>query len=198
MQSAWIRGRNVASRAAARLLRCRSIAHRERPYVDSQRANSSVAPGSNAHTVDKTLASRPRFRRPIALTSGSAGMSLSILFATVRRNFNRSRRASQSHLLRSRAYRHPMPCANRGRTLETGRLLFATEALGCGQLGTASRPSTTLSRRLSPAVLRRSSSNSKRRTRPGRAKARTPIDKLNILAGRARGPCRHCSSRPTS
>src|SRR5262249_33357481 len=55
MQSAWIRGRNVASRAAARLLRCRSIAHRERPYVDSQRANSSVAPGSNAHTVDKTL-----------------------------------------------------------------------------------------------------------------------------------------------
>jgi len=59
-----------------------------------------------------------------------------------------------------------MPCANRGRTgsLETGRLLLATEALGCGQLGTASRPSTTPPRRLCPAVLPRSSSSSKRRT----------------------------------
>jgi len=40
----------VASRAAARLL-----AHRERLDADSQRANSSVARGSSAHTVDKTL-----------------------------------------------------------------------------------------------------------------------------------------------
>jgi hypothetical protein len=96
-------------------------------------------------------------------------MWLSTHFAIARPNFvpiSCSRREGTRHLLRSRTYRHRVLSANRGRIadLKIGQSLFAVEALGCRQSGTASRRSTTLPRCPSPAVSPRFASSIALRT----------------------------------